>query len=190
MTNVERPILGAIELGDPTSYLYISHREVTSALEEFGYGPTKRFVDALYIAPDQQLGVGVLQVTQERCEDHFVNRPILRGVDQIEAMGQTLLLLLHFTGRIQEDHGPLFKAAEEVKWELPAVPPVDLNIVVKILETQGSQVTAYSQVMCGETIIARGMVSGVLAPRRAVNILCERRLRVQFRTVPLFKLRK
>ena len=88
---------------------------------------------ALYLSPDSSKAVGVTRVSEELCEDHFVGNPVFRGFDEGEAIAQTLLLLMHFSGQISEGYTPrLGKSTISPKW--PVVPPVDLNIVVEKLE--------------------------------------------------------
>jgi len=74
------------------TYRYVSTTEVTEAFEHFRYGPSKRYVDAVYISEDGKQAVGVLKVTEAHCEGHFEGETNITGVDQIEAFAQTYLV--------------------------------------------------------------------------------------------------
>ena len=175
-----------IELGDRENYRYIPTAEVTSVLEQFGYGPKKRFVHALYLSPDSSKAVGVTRVSEELCEDHFVGNPVFRGFDEGEAIAQTLLLLMHFSGQISEGYTPrLGKSTISPKW--PVVPPVDLNIVAERLED--NSFGGYGRILCGETVVAEGIINGSVIPRQTGDRILERRKRIQANSTPLFPIR-
>lgn len=176
-----------IELGDKEQYKYIKKEEVTTALERFGYGPKKRFVDALYISPDNSKAVGVLRVTEELCEDHFVGNPVFRGFDEAEAMAQTLLLLNHFSGEIGEDYTPrLGQSTVFPIW--PVVPTVDLNIIVA--KSEDNSLGGYGRILCGETVVAEGIVTGSVIPKHLGDRILDRRRRIQTNTTPQFPIKE
>lgn len=176
-----------IEIGDKDEYRYISTVETSKALELYGYGPKKRFVDALYISPDNSKAVGVLRVTEEHCVDHFVGNPVFRGVDELEAIAQTLLLLKHFSGEIGEGYTPrLEKSTVFPKW--PVIPPVDVNIVVAKLG-DGS-FGGYGRILCGETVVVEGIVAGSLLSKELGGRIISRRKRNQDNSPSLFSVKE
>lgn len=191
MTNREReqatPIVPPIEVGNIEEYRYISTAEVKAALEGFGYGPKKRFVDAIYINADSSKAVGVLQVTEERCEDHFVGNPVFRGFDGGEAIAQTLLLLSHFSGEIAEGGTPrLGQSTILSKW--PVVPAVDLNILVA--KSEDKSLGGYGVILCGETVVAEGIIGGSVIRKDLGDHIISRRKRIQANTTPLFPMKE
>lgn len=137
------------ELGDKEEYTYFPKEVVSEVLGAFGYGPTKKWVDAMYIGPDQSIGVGVLRVTERRCQDHF---GVLRGVDQAEALAQALLLLYKFTGDLPADQRPIMKELESVDFNRPVVPGIDLNLVVKKLPSRGHYFSGEGWALRGDSV--------------------------------------
>ncbi|GEM_PF-6064173 len=171
------------EFTDREKYLYIPRNVVTQTLETFGYtDPRMRWVDAMYISPDYSTGVGILQVTEERCSGHLGG--VLRGVDQGEAIGQATLLLYHFTGHIPEGQKPMLRRIE-LDFENPAVPEVDLNLVVTRLPEENI-LGGLGRVLCGSTILTQGKVVGQIVSSEFLDKVIERRRRNQTRTTPLF----
>ncbi len=172
-----------IEIGDKVEYRYMDTVETSKALKQYGYGPKKRFVDALYISPDNSKAVGVLRVTEELCVDHFVGNPVFRGFDEGEAIAQTLLLLKHFSGEIGEGYTPrLEESTVFPMW--PVVPPVDVNIVVAKFED--NSFGGYGRIFCGKTVVAEGIITGSLIPKELGDQIISRRKRIQANSASLF----
>ena len=71
-----RPLFPTPDFDDREIYRYVPQVEVHAALERFGFGPSRRMVDALYISPDEKIFVGVLRVDEVRCEGHLIGNPI------------------------------------------------------------------------------------------------------------------
>lgn len=171
------------ELQDPNVYTKFSKDQVSNALSEFGYGPTKKLVDSLYIHPDTNVGVGVLTITKEHCRDHF---GIFRGFDQAEAIGQTGLLIAKFSGKIPSGHHPLLTSTEGFDWDLPVVEGAILNLIVQPQDLESAEFKVEGQVVIGKVVVAHGKVAGTIAKQMAVDVLIARRRQIQARTEPLF----
>jgi 3-hydroxyacyl-[acyl-carrier-protein] dehydratase len=192
---VKRPEDVSTGMGNETfrqEYRYIPPQEVAQALERFGYGPEKRFVDALYIRGNEKEGIGVLEVTEAHCKDHFVGDPILRGVDQIEAAAQTLLLLGVFTTGIPEGYGPLFSSLGQTEFKNPVVPGSVLNIHVEQEESQSNNVFwGKARIVSGEAEIVRiDELYGAIMPIALRDRLLARSVRSQQRTPSRFQVLK
>ena len=173
-------------------YRYVSTTEVRKAFEHFGYGPSKRYVDALYISEDGKKAVGVLKVTEEQCKDHFEGQPVLRGVDQIEALGQTYLLSQYLQGRIPKNLGPLFAEVDKVHFKNPARPGAVLNMHVEEIptdKTSGNVFSARGRIMSGEVLISEiESFSGALLPIALLPRLMDRSARQQASTSSPFQI--
>ena len=171
---------------NPENYRYIPRSEVSEALDAFGYGSTKKFVDALYIHPDGNSGVGVLKVTEEHCKDHF---GLLRGVDQGEAIAQTLLLLHKFVTGIPDGQSPLLEHAE-VDLKNPALPGSVLNITVNETSSDENSFTGQGAITSGNKITAQGVVSGRVISTELLTRLIERSKRQQVGTRSRFQIKE
>lgn len=171
-------------------YRYVSTTEVRQAFEHFGYGPTKRYVDALYVGDGQV--VGVLKVTPEHCEGHFEGQPVLRGVDQIEALGQTYLLSQYVQGRIPENLGPLFAEVNKVHFKNPARPGAILNMYVEEIPTDKTSDNVFSargRIISGEVLISEvESFSGAMLPTALLPRLMDRSERQQASTPSPFQI--
>lgn len=175
-----------IELGKPEDYRYVSQAEVAAALEAFGYGPSMRRVHALYLNQDGSQAVGVWLASQE--EGHFIGNPVLRGVEQAEAIGQTLLLALHFTGKIPPEMTPRLRLIN-IEYRDGAIPPVGLNTVVQLGNPESPhQLIGFGQVRCGDTILTQGYVGGTLLPQTLGEKMLARIKRRQANAVTRFPL--
>jgi 3-hydroxymyristoyl/3-hydroxydecanoyl-(acyl carrier protein) dehydratase len=177
---------------DLSRFRYISPEEVTRVLEQFGYGPEKRFVDALYVRTDGEGGVGVLEVTEKHCQDHFVDKPIFRGADQIEAAAQTLLLLGVYAQGVPEGYGPLFAGLRDTPFEKPVVPGAVLNIYVVLAENSSRNVFAGKAVIkSGEVEIAKiDGLSGAMLPLPVRDRLLARSVKEQQRVASRFQIQR
>ncbi len=179
-----------IEFGDIEDYRYISEKKVTAALEAFGYGFSKRRVDALYISKDGLKAVGVWRPTDEIFEGHFEGNPVLRGVEQAEAIGQTLLLQQHFTGKIPAGMSPRLTSVE-ITYKNAAVPGIDINIVVEeVVAGKQNELVGYGQALAGTKILSEGYIGGVMLPEAISRRLLDRTIRQQANEVPQFPLQK
>ncbi|MBI2049386.1 hypothetical protein HYT32_00520 [Candidatus Roizmanbacteria bacterium] len=171
-------------------YNYISHGEVLKALEQFGYGhPSKRLVDAMYVRKDGSSAVGVLQVTDERCEGHFTGNHIFRGVDQVEAMGQAFLLFLHFSNKVPVGMVPRFIEINNFSFKNAAVPEMVLNIQLKgigEIEPTRRPFSIYGKIYNGTKITSEGSIRGDLRQKRLSDELLTRaRRQIQNPVFPL-----
>lgn len=162
------------------TYRYIPTAEITKAFEHFRYGPSKRYVDALYVSEDGKHVVGVLRVTEEHCEGHFDGEPILRGVDQIEAFAQTYLLGQYVLGRIPQELGPLFAEAK-ASFKNPVKPGAILNMYAEQVDMdQSSNVfAARGRTLSGDVVISEMEISGAMLPTTLLPRLIARSARQQ-----------
>lgn len=183
-----RPQVPQIELGNPADYRYIGAADVSAALTGYGYGDNMKRVQALYISPDASHAVGVWRAPVELFEGHFIDNPVVRGVEQPEAIGQTLLAFMHFTGKIPAESSPRLTAID-MKHTNAAVPPADLNVVVATVPTDVKRgVMAFGRVLSGDRVISEGFVSGIVVPNRASVSGLERVKEQQATEVPIFPL--
>lgn len=166
--------------GIEPEYRYVPQAEVSKTLESFGYGPSKKYVDALYIG--NNIGIGVLQVTDDHCRDHF---GVFRGVDQGEAAGQTLLLFLHFTVGIPGGQSPLLQGIT-VQTENPAFPGSVLNISVTKAAPEGNSFSGKGIITSGSVPISRVEISGRTIRSDLLQRLIERSRRIQGKSVTKF----
>lgn len=182
----ECPVLRMSDEELKEDFFYFPPSGVTPLLESFGYGSTKRLIDALYAEPVTRLGVGILLVTEERCKDHF---GVLRGVDMVEAVTQTLLAA-NFMGRgIEAGSKPIFQRIEGMDFYFPATIGATLNVVVDTLEDEGDIVRGYGWVLRGRSVLAEGIVQGRIRLEREFNVGIRRAGQLQAREMPLFGLR-
>lgn len=178
-----------IELGDVKDYRYIPLEEVTAALKAFGYGPSKRRVDALYISKNGSKAVGVWRPTEEIFEGHFDGEPVLRGVEQAEAVGQTLLLKKYFAGEIPEGMSPRLTSVD-LAYRNAAVPGIDINIAVEEVSSgKPIELVGFGQVLAGKKVLSEGYISGVMLPIELSRRLLNRTKEQQANAVPQFPLR-
>lgn len=184
------PTRQTIETGDVSQYRYYSHDEVIKALGEIGYGSKKMLVDAFYLHETKNIGIGVLLVTPERCEDHF---DILRGVDQTEASAQSLLLFLKFKGLIEGNKKPLFAEIENYKFLLPVIAdlqnpgnPAQLNLVVTPLDQNDPLEGGLVESVIGDNVVSRGTIMANQMDTDAFSAMFRRRMSLQRRYQPQF----
>lgn len=172
-------------------YRYVSVAEVTEAFEHFRYGPSKRYVDAVYVSEDGKHAVGVLRVTEAHCEGHFEGEPILRGVDQIEAFAQTYLLGQYALGRIPQELGPLFAEAH-ASFKNPVKPGAILNMYVEQVDAgqSGNVFSAKGKTLSGDVLISEMEISGAMLPTALLPRLIARSARQQAGTPPKFPIRQ
>lgn len=159
--------------------------EVAEFLATLNYGPSKRLVDSFYLSPDKQTGVGVLQVREEMCSDHF---GILRGVDSVEAIAQTAILHRYKRGELA-DIKPLFGGIHEAKFLGIATTGAVLNIVVQNSDaTAKGEFGSYGWVLRSKTVLTEGEIFGVTTDTRKnlLDSLIRRAELLQRREQPLF----
>lgn len=177
------------EAGSIKRYDYHSIAETSEALSAVGYGPTKKWVDAMYTSedPENPIGVGVLRVTPERTRDHF---DVLRGVDQVESIGQALVLLFQLQGKIPPNHKPLFAAIESTTFSEPAISAPDLNtdinIVVVPTGSDKRKFTAHGWVICGETVLTEANIAGAIVSDKLYERILQNARKRQLESTPLF----
>lgn len=169
------------ELQKPSAYSSFSKDQVSRSLSELGYGPSKKLVDSFYLYAHDLIGVGVLTVTHEHCLDHF---QVFRGVDQVEAVAQTLILMYKFSGNLENNQRPLFKSIQGFEFDLPVVEGAVLNFLVRSIVSD--EFKGEGQVLVGKEVIAGGIIQGAAITEEFVERYMERRRRIQTRTSPLF----
>lgn len=174
----ETPRFTPEEIGQPGQYTYLPQEIVHAVLEELGYGDSKMLVDAFYINADGTLGVGVLQVTEGHCKDHFDE--IFRGVDQVEALAQAYVLLDRFRGDLPPGVLTVFDSIKGFEFIKPVLAGATLNIAVN---QEG-----YGEVFIGRNLASRGTVVGrrIEAERLGPHVAAVRKQ--QDRSKPLFPL--
>lgn len=179
-----RPLYPTPDFAERESYRYVPQAEVASALERFGFGPSRRMVDALYISPDGKTIVGVLRVDEALCEEHLVGNPIFQGVQGPEAIAQTWILGKIFTGELDtQTQSVRFEELEKVRFRYSIYPEVDVNIVVKELPEQHA---AYGQILCGKRVMIDGVFRGVIVEKEKADERAEKRKRMQATSAPIF----
>lgn len=158
--------------------------EVATFLATLNYGPTKKLVDSFYLSADRQTGVGVLQVTEEICKDHF---GILRGVDSVEAIAQTAILFRNETGELANIK-PLFGGIHEARFLGVATVGAVLNIVVQNSPAEEGIFVAYGWVLRSRTVLTEGTIYGAVtdARKNLQNSLIRRTNLLQAREQQLF----
>lgn len=171
------PSFPEIVMGEPSEYDYIPNNVVGDILgNKFYYGPSKRYVDGLYLArpteqvadPNKAVAVGVLQVTEDICLDHFEGNPIMRGVDRAEAIAQTMLVYKHLRGEIPGTQVPLLTGLDQFTFEFPAVPGMTVNMPI-ISTLDGF--TGYGRMLAGIRECARGEIRGQLMEQSVADRL-------------------
>ena|SRR3989344_2876252 len=167
-------------------FQYTPPEEITSFLTDFGYGPTKKLIDAYYLSPDKSVGVGVLQVKEETCLDHF---GILRGVDTIESIAQAYVLYLYKTGIVSIGR-PLFAGIENAEFGKIATPGAILNTVVQRTKSPEGEFSAHGWVLRSRTLITEADISGVIAGGNNMESLKKRAASLQTREQPIFPLKR
>lgn len=174
-----------IELGNPEDYIYFSTERVSSVLAGFGYGENMMRVHALYLHEDNSQAVGVWHATQE--EGHFKDNPVLRGVEQAEAIAQTLLVALILANKVPEGKSVRL-ASIDLDYKNTAIPPVDLNTVVLLGEESGKgrNVISYGELFLGPNILSQGYVRGTIMETRTSERLLDTVRRQQANSVTLF----
>lgn len=179
-----KELLAEESILNPKIYKAYAATEVRKALADLGYGPSKMYVDSIYVCPPNGwLGVGVLTVKAEHCLDHF---GLLRGVDQAEAIAQTGILTAKFSNQILEGQRPLLTKIEGFEYDLPVVEGAVLNLLVKMGNSYSGRLSIEGQVLVGKTIVAGGIIEGQMGDERAVGVLIARRKQIQGKTTPLF----
>lgn len=173
------PIL-SITPEERAQYWHIPADETQQILHGLDYGPTMMFVDKFHLSPDKAIGVGVLDVTEERCRDHS---DILPGVYMVEAMAQTSAVL--YALRSDKIGRPLFVGADNVRFEQIATVGGVLNTVAEIDAFGGF--SGYAWTLRGNTVIARAMILGATTSHKALDSLKRRAAIMQGRTTPLFE---
>lgn len=161
-----------------------SQDEVVAFLATLNYGPSKRLVDSFYLSPDKQIGVGVLQVTEEMCTDHF---GILRAVDSVEAIAQTAILHRHARGELT-DIKPLFGGIHDARFLNIATVGAVLNIVVQSSAAGEGEFVSYGWVLRSRTVLTEGEIYGAMtdARKNLQTSLIKRADQLQRREPPLF----
>lgn len=173
-----------VELGNPGDYNYFSAEKVSSVFAGFGYGENMMRVHALYLHKDGSQAVGVWRATQE--EGHFKDNPVLRGTEQAEAVAQTLLVALVLANKVPEGKSVRL-ASIDLEYKNTAIPPVDLNTVVLLGESEKEhEVLSYGEVRRGANILSQGYVSGTILEIETSQRLLERTRRQQQNAVALF----
>lgn len=173
-----------IELGNREDYKYFPAERVSSVLSGFGYGENMMRVHALYLHKNNSQAVGVWLATQE--EGHFIGKPLLRGVEQDEAIAQTLLVALALANRIPQGKSPRLTFVDTEKRDA-VIPPFDLNTIVLIGESEKlRELIGYGEVRCGERILTQGYVGGVLLDNRLGERLLDKTRRQQENAVTIF----
>lgn len=174
-----------IELGNREDYKYFSAEQVSSVLSGFGYGENMMRVHALYLHKDNSKAVGVWRATQE--DGHFINKPVLRGVEQYEAVAQTLLVALVLADKIPPEGKSVRLSSVGFDNAKPAIPPVELNTVLLFGDIEDEHnLTGYGEVRRGTNILSQGYVSGAILDRGFSEALLARTQRQQKNAVNLF----
>lgn len=178
-----RPHQPLLELVNKETCRVYGRETVAQSLESIGFGPSKRLVDAMYVTADNQYGIAVVRVDEERCKDHFIGNPVFRGNDQAEAMAQAILLLGIYSGKVGLDE--MVTLGETwVQFDRPAFPGIDLNIVVKIEDQDG--ILGYGEVYAGNRLLTAGFVRGNIAPSDRMGKILKRLRREQAKAIPVF----
>lgn len=164
---------------------YVSADETRKVLEELGYGPTKMFVEALYIHKDGNKAVGVLNVTEEHARDHF---GVFRGVDHVEAVGQTILALQYISGKIPEGKVPTLKSIT-IDSHNVAFPGSVLNIAVTMNDPEGDFFSGKGTVFSRGKIISEVGGVGRMIDKDLLDRMISRERDRQDRNPPLFPLK-
>lgn len=180
---------GAIERAEQpkNNFEYFSMERTKYILESFGYGEKKMLLDAFHFNIDDKVGVGVLQATKERCEDHFTDIKVFRGVDIIEAAAQTRLILdkLLYDG---EDKIPIFKRVKDFNFYFPV--PLDsiLNIIIDKKEDvkNDSGVISSAEIYLGNSLVSKGLIEGTLVNKEFFNKYLERESKKAAKAIPKF----
>lgn len=154
------------------SYKYISSLQTKYYLESFGYGESKMLLDAFYFDKENQKGVGVLQITDERCKDH---NGIFRGIEQIEAMAQTCLMLNKLL-QDKSDQKPIFLRVVDFNFILPVTSGSLLNIFVNKNDESkiGSRTISKGKIQIGEDIVSYGSIEGTTVSEIFLKKIIER----------------
>ncbi len=148
------------ELKNSQDLRYISPTEVSDTLSNFGYGPAKMLVTAMYLSEDGKYGVGLLEVTQAMTHDHF---NVFRGFDQMEAMGQVYLLMRIFNGDVPEGYRPLLTDVESASFTGTVLAGAMLNLLVEDLSNDEVDFKGRGVVYSGNRpISSASSMSGVI----------------------------
>jgi len=168
-------------------YRHIPAEEVSAALQGFGYGPNKRYVDELYVRADGLQGVGSLKVTKQHCEGHFEETPVFRGADQIEAAAQTMLLLKYVSGGIPAGYGPFFGGIGDVIFGDPVQPGAVLDIMVEAMTSEKRVFSANAWIFSGGVKVAEmAGITGAAMPLPLRDKYLVRSAREQSKVPPAF----
>lgn len=159
------------EIGDPGEYEYFSPQQTGQMLTELHYGPSKKLVDVIYVHESGKQAIGVLRVTNEMCEGHFDSGPVMRGVDQMEAGGQVLLLLKKLSGELPESISPRLTEMNNVRFTGAAIPGMLLNIAV--LANPEVPIGGLVKITNGSNEISEGELRGVTIKQKISDRLLE-----------------
>lgn len=172
------------EIGEVSEYEYFSPEQTDRMLTQLHYGASKKLVDAIYIHKNRKQAVGVLKVTGEMCEGHFDSGPVMRGVDQMEAGGQVLLLLKNLSGELPEGMSPRLTEMSNVRFIGAAIPGMTLNIAV--LANPEAPIGGLVRITNGTNEISEGELRGVTIKQRISDRLLEMARRgIQEPTFPI-----
>lgn len=159
------------EIGRLEDYKYFSPEQTDQLLTDLGYGDSKKLVDAIYVHIDGQLAVGVLKVTDKICEGHFESGHVMRGVDQMEAGGQVLLLLMQLSGKLSEGMTPRLTEMSNVRFLGAAIPGMVLNIAV--LANPEVPIGGIVRITNGTNEISEGELKGTIIKQKVADRLLE-----------------
>lgn len=165
---------------NPLDFQLFDEEKVSAILSPF-YSKDNQLVDKVYV--NNSMAVGVLVVTEEHCRGHL-DPEIQKGVDQIEAMGQTFVLYLMFNKKIPNDKMPRFELVENFGFKMPAVPGAKLNIAVVPLKEE--EMKGYGEINCGRLSISKGVIQGSFVDKeKAVNDI-KRVTILELKQIPIF----
>lgn len=163
--------LPTFEIGELSEYEYFSPQQTDRMLSELHYGASKKLVDAIYIHRNKKQAVGVLRVTEEIREGHFDSGHVMRGVDQMEAGGQVLLLLKQLSEKLSEGMSPRLTEMNNVRFLGAAIPGMVLNIAV--LANQEVPIGGIIRITNGTSEISEGELKGTIIKQRIADRLLE-----------------
>lgn len=146
--------LDAKAFGEPSEYSFIPRGEVAGALADVGISSELVMLDGIYVTPDAQRAVGVREVTEEDCRDHFVGNPILPGVHQAMMVHQTDLARRILTGEVDAASAPRLKALLNGSLSFPAIPGAKLNIFIDSTEDSSGRSITEGKIMSGRIPVA------------------------------------
>lgn len=160
--NGERADLPGYVIGqgaDKGEFNYFSPAATQKAYSNLGFGLEGRLIGAVYVKDDGSLAVGVMATTAEQYRDHFRTLPIVRGVDQLKAMGQTRELLTYFAPD-SKTSGPEqggFTSVQHAVFNSMILPPHAVNVAVERQLPDNSRL-ARAVILSGETVVAKAIL--------------------------------